>query len=124
VLHDKGYTSDEVKQAFEEFQPVPVTKARHRQARRSGLDMRVKTVAARILAEREINPEGRQLDRQHLGKSNLIVLKSAIDREIYTAIGRKTGERHELDKNDLDRIDEEFATIVDRAVQEVFNSGD
>jgi superfamily II DNA or RNA helicase len=123
LLRDKGYTSDEVKLAYEELHPVPVTKARQRQARRSGLDMRVKTEVARILARRKMNPEGRQLDRQRLGRSNLIVLKSAVDRQIYGAVGRKAGERHEFDKSDLDLIDKDFAAIVDRAVQEVF-SGD
>src|SRR5262249_48829147 len=50
LLQGRGYTVDQVAQAFEELRPVPVTKARQRQARRSGLDMRVKTEAARILA--------------------------------------------------------------------------
>ena len=124
LLRGRGYTVDQVAQAFEELQPVPVTKARQRQARRSGLDMRVKSEAARILASKKMNPEGRELDRQRLGRSNLIVLKAAIDRQIYGAVDRKAGERHEFDKNDLDRIDKDFAALVDRAVQEVFASGD
>ena len=124
LLRGRGYTVDQVAQAFEELQPVPVTKARQRQARRSGLDMRVKTEAARILALRKMNPEGSELDRQRLGRSNLIVLKSAIDRQIAVAVGRKPGERHEFGKSDLDRVDKDFAVIVARAVQEVFDSGD
>jgi superfamily II DNA or RNA helicase len=124
LLRGRGYTLHQVAQAFETLQPVPVTKARQRQARRSGLDMRVKTEAARILASKKMNPEGRELDRQRLGRSNLIVLKAAIDRQIYGAVARKAGERHDFDKNDLDRIDKDFTVIVDRAVQEVFGSGD
>jgi hypothetical protein len=123
VLHGRGYTVDQVAQAYEELRPVPVTRVRQRQARRSGLDVRVKTEAARILALRRVNPEGNELDRQRLGRSNLIVLKSAIDRQISGAVDRKAGERHEFDKNDLDLIDREFVAIVDRAVQEVFGIG-
>jgi hypothetical protein len=95
ILQDKGYSSDQVKQAFDELQRVPVTKVRQRQAMRAGLDMRVRTETARILAERKINPEGRELDRQRLNRTNLIVVKAAIDRCIAKAVGRKLGERSE-----------------------------
>jgi superfamily II DNA or RNA helicase len=72
ILRDKGYTPNQVKQAYKELQPVPVTKVRKRKAKRAGLDVRVKTEAARILHERKINPEGHELDRQKLGRTNLI----------------------------------------------------
>jgi len=72
LLHHKGYTSDQVKQAYEELQPVPVTKVRQRQAKRAGLDMRVKTAVARILHDRKINPEGHELDRQRLTNRSII----------------------------------------------------
>ena len=122
ILQDKGYTSDQVKQAYEELQPVPVTKVRQRQAMRAGLDMRVKTEAARILHERKINPEGHDLDRQRLGRTNLIVMKAAIDRHVNTAVGRKAGERSDFTRPQLDQIDRDFAAIVDLAIQEVFSA--
>lgn len=122
ILQDKGYTSDQVKQAYEELQPVPVTKVRQRQAMRAGLDMRVKTEAARILHERKINPEGHELDRQRLGRTNLIVMKAAIDRHVNTAIGRETGERSDFTRPQLDQIERDFVAIVELAIQEVFNA--
>jgi hypothetical protein len=121
MLKSKGYTLDQVKEAYEKLQPVPVTKVRQRKAKRALLDMRIKTEAARILHERKINPEGRTLDRQRLGRTNLIVLKAAIDRQANAAVGRTAGERSEFSKPQLDKIDAEFSTILDRAVQEVFN---
>jgi len=121
VLQGKGYTSDQVKHAYDELQPVPVTKARARQARRAGLDMRVMTEAARILHERGINPEGHDLDRNRLGRTNLIVMKTAVDRHVNTAIGRNAGERSEFTRPQLDQIDGEFAVIVERAIHEVFS---
>jgi superfamily II DNA or RNA helicase len=120
ILQGRGYTADEVKQAYEELQPVPVTKARVRQARRASLDVRVKTEAARVLARRGVNPEGKDLDRQRLGRSNLVVLKSAIDRQVAALLGRGPRERHELVKSELDRVDAEFESLVVRAVEEVF----
>ena len=121
TLQDKGYTSDQVKKAYEELQPVPVTKARQRQAKRGNLDMQVRTEAARILHERKINPEGHDLDRKRLGKTNLITMKSAIDRHVNAVAGRKTGERSEFTKPQLDQIEKDFDAIVKQAIQEVFN---
>lgn len=122
VLQEKGYTSDQVKQAYDELEPVPVTRVRQRQAMRGGLDMRVRTETGRILGERGVNPEGRDLDRQHLGRTNFVVLKSAIDRQVNAAVGRQSRERHEFTRPELDQIEQDFAGIVDRAVQEVFGA--
>ena len=119
TLQAKGYTTDQVMQAFEELQPVPVTKARQRQAKCAALDMRVKTEAARLLDERNINPEGRDLDRKRLGKSNLIVMKAAIDRLVNGVAGRKSGERSDFTRAQLDQIDAQFGDIVTSAIQEV-----
>lgn len=124
ILREKGYTSDEVKQAYEELEPVPVTRVRQRQALRGGLDMRVRTEAGRILAERGINAEGRELDRQRLGRTNFVVVKAAIDRQVNAAVGRQTGERHEFTRPELDEINGGFAAIAERAVQEVFDGAD
>ena len=121
MLKSKGYTPEQVKEAFEKLEPVPVTKVRQRKAKRALLDMRIKTEAARILHEQKINPEGRTLDRQRLGRTNLIVLKAAIDRQANAAVGRTAGERSEFSKPQLDQIEAEFSAILDRAVQEVFN---
>ncbi len=122
VLQEKGYTSDQVKEAYDELEPVPVTRVRQRQAMRGSLDQRVRTEAGRILAKRGINPEGQDLDRQHLGRSNFVVLKAAIDRQVNATVGRQSRERHEFTRPELDQIDQGFAGIVERAVQEVFGA--
>lgn len=122
VLQERGYTSDQVKQAYDELEPVPVTRVRQRQAMRGGLDMRVRTEVGRILGERGVNPEGHDLDRQRLGRTNFVVLKSAIDREVNAAVGHQARERHEFTRPELGQIDQDFAGIVERAVQEVFGA--
>ena len=120
VLQEKGYSSDQVKEAYDELVPVPVTRVRQRQAMRGSLDMRVRTEAGRILGDRGVNPEGRDLDGNYLGRSNFVVLKSAIDRQVNNAVGRQARERHEFTRSELDQIDEDFVGIIERAVQEVF----
>ena len=121
LLKDRGIIPGNFDPSKEALQPVPTTRVAQRQAKRSGLDMRVRTEAARILNQRGINPEGRDLDRQHLGRSNLIVLKSAIDRQVNTAVNRKAGQRSEMSRYELDQIDAAFANILTAAVREVFD---
>jgi superfamily II DNA or RNA helicase len=121
VLQERGYSAEDVAVAYQTLQPVPTTRARERQAKRSSLDMRVRTEAARILSERGVNPGGRELDKQHLGRDNLIVLKAAIDRHINTDVGHSSGQRHDFSRTELDQIDQNFADILAAAVREVFN---
>ena len=119
----KEYTPDQVKQSCDKLlQPVPTTRAYERQARRNSLDMRVKTETGRILVERDVNPEGHELDQQRLGRNNFIVLKSAIDRQVNAAVGRQSRERHEFTRNDLDKIEADFPQIIEHAVKEVFDA--
>jgi hypothetical protein len=122
ILQEKGYSPDQVKEAYQALEPVPVTKVRARQAKRANLDMQIRTEAARILYQRRINPEAQDLDRKRLGRTNLIVLKSAIDRQANAAVGRNVGERSDFTRLQLDEIEKNFAAIVERAVQEVFNA--
>ena len=122
LLKERGYTTAEVSQAYEALEPVPVTRVRQRQAKRSGLDMRVRNEAARILRARGVNLEGHDLDRQRLGRSNFVVLKAAIDHSANDTVGRAARERHAFTKAELDQIESEFTVIVDRAVNEVFDA--
>ena len=100
---------------------MPTTKAKERQAKRAGLDTRVMIEARRILGERNINPAGGDLDRKHLGRNNLIIMKTAIDRQVNNIVGRTRGRRHEFTRSELDQIDQKFAAILDAAISEVFN---
>lgn len=121
LLQKRGIIAGDFDPTKQALQPVPITKVAQRQAMRDGLDMRVRTEAARILNQSGINPAGRNLDRQRLNRDNLIVLKSAIDRHVNAAIGRTSGQRHEFSRAELDQIDEGFTNIVAAAVHEVFN---
>ena len=64
------------------------------------------------------------LDRERLGRTNFVVLKAAIDRQVNAVAGRQSGERHEFTRPELDQIDQDFAGIVERAVGETFDGAD
>lgn len=121
LLQERGIISGDFDPTRQALRPVPTTKVARRQARRSGLDMKIRTEAARILNQRGINPAGRELDQQRLGRDNLIVLKSAIDRLVNTAVGQTSGQRHEFSNSDLDTIDACFNDILTAATNEVFD---
>ena len=119
VLQERGYSADDINEALERLQPVPTTKARERQAKRASLDARCRTRAAQILAQRSVNPGGRDLDPLHQ-KTNLIAMKSALDRRVNAFIGHKSGERNEFSRDELERIESNFDRLEAEAVEEIF----
>ncbi len=121
LLQERGIIDGDFDPARQALQPVPTTRVAVRQAMRSGLDMRVRTEAARILSQRGINCGGHELDRQHLGRDNLVVLKAAIDRQVNSTVGRQSGQRSEFSRAELDQIDANFSGILAAAVGEVFD---
>ncbi len=120
-LRDAGYTVDQVQEEFERLEPVPITRVRQRQAMRSSLDAQIKTEVGKALAERRVSHDGHDLDRQRLGRTNFIVVKSAIDRAVNQSVGRATGSRDEFTRAELDQINEGFAVILASALEGVFN---
>ncbi len=121
TLRERGYSPETVRHAME-LQSVPTTKVRERQAARTALDMRVKTAVGRLLAERGINSQGYDLDRSHRNRSNFIVMKAAIDQQISKALGRGSGERHELTRAEYNTINQRFDDLVSSARKEVLDA--
>ena len=129
VLRDAGYAPEQGRQALEamaaekeEPEAVPETKVRQRQAKRSGLDVRVREEVDRILEARGIDPQGSELDSENTGRINFVILKAAIDRKINASVGRESRERHEFTRPELDQIDQGFDSFVESAEQEIFGT--
>lgn len=120
LLQARGIIDPTFDPGRQTLQAIPVTRVAQRRAMRDGLDMRVRSAAGRVLAQRSVNPEGRELDRQHLGRVNLIVMKTAIDRQVNTLVGRGSRQRSEFVREELDQIDAAFDALVDAATREVF----
>lgn len=121
LLTSRGFTPEDFQREYE-LRPVPTTRVRIRQAARTSLDDRVRTAAGRILRERQINPEGHELDERHIGQTNFMVLKGAIDRRVNALVGRGTGERHEFTQSDLDLINEHFGALLTQVIGEMFDA--
>lgn len=119
TLRARGYSPEQVRRAME-HQPVPTTRAYERQAARAALDMRIKTETGSILKQKQMRNEGKELDKNHLNKSNFVILKSAIDKHVNQSVGKSQGKRHEFVKSELDKINESFPDLVAAAVKEVF----
>lgn len=121
-LQERGYDSEAVAGAMRRLEPVDTTRVRQRQASRAALDTRVQTKVGRVLGQRGVRHQGRDLDRQRRGRTNFIVLKSAIDRQINTLLGVGAGTRSELSQQQFDDVNAQFDVLVARAVTEVFGA--
>nr|VFK63822.1 MAG: Superfamily II DNA or RNA helicase [Candidatus Kentron sp. TUN] len=121
VLRARGYSLDDMRQAMK-HQPVLTTKAKERQAARKALDSQIQNEVGRILGTRNINPKGKDLDKRHLNKSNFVVVKAAIDKQVNATVGKSTGNRHEFSRTELDTINARFPELVAAAEKEVFGA--
>ena len=104
----------------QELERTPVTKQARRQASRKELDEIIKTRASKLLHDHKVKQDGRTLDKQHLGKTNWIVVKSAIDRKAATLTGHKTGERPDYSQEQIDAIKAGLDDIIREVEDEVF----
>jgi superfamily II DNA or RNA helicase len=120
----------EAQQAFELLQsrgfdvilkPIPVTKQKKRLASKIGLDEHIKNRTGFLLNKHGMNPVGKDLDKDHLGKSNFIVIKSSIDKKCNAMVNRRSGERSEFSQLEIDKIIENLDDIVNNVERELLN---
>ena len=122
ILKDKGFSVDQVTEEYRKLERVQVSKQRQRQAKKRSLDDKVRNSVGKILYEKGINGEGKDLDRNFLGKTNFVVLKSALDRHINKHAGRKSNERSEFTIQQLNEIDSNWDELISKAIQEVLGA--
>jgi superfamily II DNA or RNA helicase len=121
MLQDRGYTPDAVREAMQ-LQPVPTTRVRERQAARTSLEIRVQNETGRILRERRLNPMGYNLDNTGRRRTNFVVIKAAIDRQIAQTLGRTFGQRAEYSREELYAVNAQFEELSQTAQREVFDA--
>ena len=61
-----------------------------------------------------------ELDKKHLGKTNFVVIKSAIDKKCNTLIGKSSGQRHDFYQDELIKIENELDGFVLEVEKEFF----
>jgi superfamily II DNA or RNA helicase len=119
TLQRKGYSEEEVSKAFKSLEPIHVTKQRERQAKRSSLDTRAMNEARKLLAKHNINIAGKGLDPT-FQKTNLIYIKSQIDKKINALVGMPARSRSDFNRQQLELIDshiDEIITEVDEGIE-------
>lgn len=121
LLKQAGVTPEEYGRAIDQLQPIPVTKQARRQASRLLLDETIKTRAGKLVRDHGLNPEGHDLDSKHLGQSNWVVVKAAVDQKANATVGRGRNERPELSQAEIDLIMERLDSIVTAVQSELFS---
>jgi len=118
TLREQGYTAEEILEAYQHV-PMPTTRVKERQAKRSSLDDLIRHHAGRILKERGMNMEGRELDKARLDRSNWLVLKARIDTLIKERVANK--DRADYVREELDRAHNLLDGIIAEVEAEFFD---
>ena len=103
------------------LKPIPVTKQKMRLASKKGLDDHIKNRTGLLLNKHGLNPVGKDLDKNHLGKINFVVIKSSIDKKCNVIVNRHSGERGEFSQLEIDTIIESLDDVVDSVERELIN---
>lgn len=121
LLKDRGLIPDSFDPANEILEQIPTTKVAKRQAKRASLNMRVRNEAAKLLHRHGIRPGGSELDCLRRGRANIILLISEINTKVNELVGKESGSRNELSQRELDHIDSNFLSIVEKAWSKLKN---
>lgn len=121
LLLSRGVTPDDYRLAIESLTPRSVTKQKQRRASRLALDSRIRTAAARLLAEHGLSAGGHDLDTRRFGKTNYVLVKSALDRKCNDLVGKGAGGRADFSQHDIDEISKAMPAIVLAISEELFD---
>jgi type I site-specific restriction endonuclease len=113
ILRSKGFDVT--------LKPIPITKHRKRLSSQKALDDLVKNKAGSLLKKHGINPGGKDLDKNYLGKSNFVVVKSLIDRKCNELVHSSSGKRPDFSQDVLDAISDNLEEIVKKVEGELLN---
>jgi superfamily II DNA or RNA helicase len=118
-LQSKGYSAEQVTQRM--LQPVSTTKQNVRRAARNELDNQIKNTAGRILFEHHLNSEGKDLDKNHLGRNNFAIVKSAIDKAVNHFVNMGGNSRQDFSQEQYTKIKQNFDNLIVSVEGEIFN---
>lgn len=120
----QGLLSDDQIEELRQVVRLRPSKQDERNARQTAWDSRIKSRAQQILNERGVNHGGSDLDKKRLNRTNFIVMKSSIDRQVNALVRTMSnGERRTRDDftlPDWELVEKEFDACCEAAVLEVF----
>jgi len=117
-LRSQGFTPEQVSKAM--TCPIHVTKQKTRQATRKMMDAIIITTAQKLLAQRRLSSEGKNLDPTYR-KTNFVFTKSEIDRAVNSYVGMKESERPEFSQEQFDMINSNYDEIIAGVERKLFN---
>lgn len=120
----QGLLSDDQIEELRQVVRLRPSKQDERNAKQTAWDSRIKSKAQQILSERGVNHGGSDLDKKRLNRTNFIVMKSSIDRQVNELVRTMSnGERRTRDDftlPDWELVENEFDACCEAAVLEVF----
>lgn len=97
---------------------IPTTKVQQRKAKREALADKVKHSASKILQRLGLSAEGKSLDKSFRSTNyEYIVVK--INNEINKSVGKKSGERSELNIQELSFIEDNYLKLLQEVESEL-----
>lgn len=119
----RGMLSDDQIEELRQVVRLRPSKQDDRNAKQTAWDTRIKTKAQQILSELGINHGGSDLDKKRLKRTNFIVMKSSLDRQVNELIRTHSeGKRKKRDDFTLDdwaKVESEFDSCCEAAKLEV-----
>lgn len=120
----QGLLSDVQIEKLRQVVRLRPSKQDERNAKQTAWDSRIKSKAQQILNERGVNHGGSDLDKKRLNRTNFIVMKSSIDRQVNELVRTMSnGERRTRDDftlPDWELVEKEFDACCEAALLEVF----
>lgn len=107
---------------FEYLRKIQPTRQATRQAKRKLLDDRIQVRVGQVLKRRQLNAAAHDLDTVHLGRTNLQIIKGAIDRHANKSVGQQNRTRSQFTLEQLDQALLGLDQIVEAAEQELFRA--
>jgi len=88
-------------------------------AAKKALDDEIKNGVARVLGNRGMKPGGRELDTNHLGRDNFVVVKSLLDKKAAILAGEALGTRGEWSPEQIEQIRKALPQLLDDVSKEL-----
>ena len=103
------------------LQKIRPMKSRERRALKKQLDDEIKRETGRLLRKHEIAADGHDLDKARIGRTNFVVIKSAIDVRANKKLKISTNSRNNADHVSLRTVINDLDDIVSEVEQETFD---
>jgi len=119
LLLNRGYSPEQINEFL--LRPVATTRQSVRRAERSKIDAQIRTTVGNLLLKYNLRFEGKDLDYNHLGRSNFVIIKSELDKAVNRSVGMKENDRQNFSQEQYDKIETDYDGIVANVERGLFH---